>query len=104
MLELRTNGCPDCISSAKKILRNLGYFTGRDFRDELHKEHLSDRIYQKRPDYIKIFSGAILYNPDTEQWIDFYDVEHISLVINPQNEAERASTRSAIETLKGRNG
>lgn len=80
MLELRYNGCADCLHTAKTLLRNAGYFVGKHYRVEFHKEHAGDRIYQKRPDYLKVFSGAIIYNPETESWIDIYDSEHIACV------------------------
>lgn len=73
MLELRYNGCPDCLRSAQTVLTGLGFFRGRDYSVEFHKEHKNDAIYKARPDYIKEFSGAILYNPDSGHWIDFYD-------------------------------
>lgn len=76
MLQLRYNGCSDCLHTAKSLLRNAGYFSGRDYSVEFHKEHAKDRIYQKRPDYIKTFSGAIIYNPKTEAWIDIYSNDH----------------------------
>lgn len=81
MLELRYNGCADCLNTAKSLLRNAGMFSGRDYRVEFHKEHLGDRIYSKRPDYIKIFSGAIIYNPETESWLDVYDQEHSHCIL-----------------------
>lgn len=80
MLQLRYNGCADCLHTAKSLLRNAGYFIGRDYSVEYHKEHMKDRIYQKRPDYIKIFSGAIVYNPDTEAWVDIYSDDHTHCV------------------------
>lgn len=73
MLQLRYNGCPDCLRSAQTVLTGLGFFKGRDYTVEFHKEHREDDIYKARPDYIKEFSGAILYNPDSRHWIDFYD-------------------------------
>lgn len=76
MLQLRYNGCSDCLRTAKSLLRNCGYFSGKNYTVEFHKEHMKDRIYQKRPDYIKVFSGAIIYNPKTESWIDIYSNDH----------------------------
>lgn len=73
MLEVRYNGCADCLNTTKSLLRNAGLFVNRDYKVEFHKEHRTDRIYEKRPDYIKSFSGAIIYNPKTESWIDIYN-------------------------------
>ena len=89
MLQLRTNGCPDCLNSARKILRELGMYSPQNYTTELHKEHRNDNIYKVRPDYLRIFSGAILYNPTTEHWIDFYDNDHIKLVLNNNDETRR---------------
>ena len=75
MLELRYGGCSDCLSTAKTLLRNAGMFVNRDYKVEFHQDHKSDRIYSKRPDYLKITSGAIIYNPATESWIDFYSAD-----------------------------
>lgn len=72
MLELRYGGCGDCLNTAKALLRNVGLFVNRDYYVTFHQDHRSDRIYSKRPDYLKITSGAIIYNPETESWIDFY--------------------------------
>ena len=80
MLQLRYNGCSDCLHTAKSLLRNAGYFANRNYTVEFHKEHMKDRIYQKRPDYIKTFSGAIIYNPKTEAWLGIYDNEHVHCV------------------------
>ena len=80
MLELRYNGCSDCLRTAKTLLRNIGLFSGRDYNIVFHSEHREDRIYQKRPDYLKVFSGAIIYNPDNESWVDIYDNEHVACV------------------------
>lgn len=73
MLELRYNGCPDCLTSAKALLSVWGWFNNRDYRVEFHSDHKKDAIYKKRPDYLKHFSGAILYNPKTGAWIDLYN-------------------------------
>lgn len=75
MLEVRYNGCADCLNTAKSLLRNVGLFVNRDYKIEYHKEHRGDRIYKKRPDYIKSFSGAIIYNPKSEAWIDIYSAD-----------------------------
>lgn len=77
MLELRYAGCGDCLSTAKTLLRNAGFLVNRDFKVEYHQDHKNDRLYQKRPDYLKISSGAILYNPNTESWIDFYSADRM---------------------------
>ena len=81
MLELRYNGCSDCLSTAKTLLRNAGLFSGRDYKVEHHQDHRTDKIYTVRPDYIKITSGAIIYNPDNQSWIDVYDSEHMKCVL-----------------------
>lgn len=81
MLELRYAGCTDCLNTAKSILRNAGMFVNRDYKVEFHQDHKGDRIYQKRPDYLKITSGAILYNPSTEAWIDFYSQDRMKCVL-----------------------
>lgn len=73
MLELRYNGCGDCLSSAKILLSVWGWRNNRDYRVEFHSDHKKDPIYQKRPDYLKHFAGAILYNPKTGAWIDLYN-------------------------------
>lgn len=73
MLELRYNGCPDCLTAAKALLAVWGWFNNRDYRVEFHSDHKGDAIYKKRPDYLKKLSGAILYNPATGAWIDLYN-------------------------------
>lgn len=73
MLELRYNGCPDCLTSAKTLLSIWGLFNNKDYRVEFHDDHKDEPLYQKRPDYLKHFSGAILYNPKTSAWIDLYN-------------------------------
>ena len=75
MLEIRYGGCADCLSTAKTLLRNIGLFVNRDYKVEFHQDHKGDRIYSKRPDYLKVTSGAIIYNPKTESWIDFYSAD-----------------------------
>lgn len=77
MLELRYAGCGDCLDTAKTLLRNIGLFVNRDYIVEFHQDHKGDRIYQKRPDYLKITSGAIIYNPEKEAWIDFYSADRM---------------------------
>lgn len=72
MIEMRYNGCPDCLSSAKALMTLFGFLPHRNYRVEFHDDHREDAIYKARPDYLKHFSGVILYNPDTEQWIDLY--------------------------------
>ena len=73
MIQLRYNGCGDCLNSAKTLLMGLGLFNNRDYLIEFHREHRKDAIYKARPDYLKHFTGAILYNPDNQSWIDLYD-------------------------------
>ena len=72
MLEVRYGGCSDCLNTAKTLLRNAGLFVNKDYKITFHQDHKNDRIYSKRPDYLRITSGAIIYNPDTESWIDIY--------------------------------
>lgn len=72
MIELRYNGCPGCLESAKSLMTAFGYFNGKDYRVEFHAEHRDDAIYKARPDYLELFNGAILYNPKNGSWIDFY--------------------------------
>ena len=73
MIELRYNGCPECIASAKVLLAGFGLRNNKDYRVEFHYDHRDEPIYKKRPDYIKHFSGAILYNTDTGAWVDLYN-------------------------------
>lgn len=75
MIQLRYNGCPDCLTSAKILLSNMGFTNGRHYTVEFHSDHRRDPIYKKRPDLIKHFSGAILYNPDNQHFIDLYNGE-----------------------------
>lgn len=72
MLQVRYGGCTDCLNTAKTLLRNAGLFVNRDYSVEFHQDHKTDRIYEKRPDYLKVTSGAIIYNPKSESWIDIY--------------------------------
>ena len=81
MLELRYAGCSDCLITAKSVLRNAGFFVNKDYKIEFHQDHRGDRIYQKRPDYLDISSGAILYNPATEAWIDFYSSDRLKCIL-----------------------
>lgn len=77
MLQLRYAGCSDCLSTAKSLLRNAGLLVNRDYTVEYHQDHKADRIYQKRPDYLKVTSGAIIYNPKSEAWIDIYSADRM---------------------------
>lgn len=72
MLEVRYNGCSECRKSMRLVLALAGARENRDYTFEFHKEHRGDAIYKKRPDYLKGTSGGILYNPDTQSWIDLY--------------------------------
>jgi hypothetical protein len=73
MIELRYNGCADCLRSAKTLLAVWGWRNNVDYRVEFHSDHKDDPIYKKRPDYLKHFSGAIIYNTKTGAWIDLYN-------------------------------
>lgn len=99
MLELRYAGCPGCLKSAQTILRRVGYTAPQNYRVEFHSDHRSDKIYQIRPDYLKEFNGAILYNPDTQHWVDFYDKDHEELVLTVENEANKKKVASIIDAL-----
>lgn len=99
MLELRYNGCPDCLKSMKTVLRAVGFFSPQHFRVEFHRDHKDDKIYQLRPDYLKYFTGGILYNPDTQHWIDFYDQEHESMVLTAENDSKRKKLHSLVDAL-----
>lgn len=101
MLEFRYNGCPECKSSCLKVLRACGYHPGRDFRVEYHDDHRSDKIYEVRPDYLKIFSGGIMYNPDTQEWFDFYDKEHLSMQLVATNKEEKDQIIALMRQLDG---
>lgn len=81
MLELRYNGCSGCYDSATKILTETGFFKGLNYKVVFHDDHKGDAIYKARPDYLEIFSGAILYNPDTGHWVDFYTRDHTKLAL-----------------------
>ena len=99
MLQLRYNGCSDCLHTATSILRSLGMFKGRNYTVEYHSEHANDRIYSVRRDYIDIFSGAILYNPDTEHWLDFYSNDHTKLVLGMDTDEKRRHVASLVKAL-----
>lgn len=102
MLEFRYNGCPDCKRSCLKVLRACGYHPGTHFRIEFHGDHREDAIYKVRPDYLKIFSGGIMYNPETERWFDFYDEEHMSIQLVATNQEEKAQVRALICDLSSK--
>ena len=65
MLELRYAGCSDCLTTAKSVLRNAGFFVNKDYKIEYHQDHKGDRIYQKHSllksarSYGKISKGII---------------------------------------------
>lgn len=82
MLQLRYNGCPECLNTVRTLLRNSGLFSGKHYSVEFHTDHRSDKIYEKRGDYLEVFTGAILYNPDTQHWVDFYSRDHEKLILN----------------------
>lgn len=100
MIQLRYNGCPSCLKSVKTVLSAVGYFAPQNFIVEFHSDHKDDAIYKLRPDYLSEFSGAILYNPDTQHWVDFYDKEHLSMVLTATNKKEKDHLRSLFEALK----
>lgn len=87
MLQLRYNGCPDCLTAAKIQLANIGLFSNRDYTIEFHKEHREDKVYKVRPDFLKNFSGAVLYNPDVESWIDLYNQSSNIIDMTEENKA-----------------
>lgn len=99
MLELRYNGCSYCLTTATTVLRNVGMFKGRDYIVEYHDAHKKDKIYQVRPDYLEIFSGAILYNPKTGHWVDFYDKTHSNCLLKASTSAERAEVGKLFISL-----
>lgn len=99
MLELRYAGCPGCLKSAQTILRRVGYTCPQNYRVEFHSDHREDKIYQYRPDYLKEFNGAILYNPDTQHWLDFYSDDKITLALQVDNEANKKKTYSLVSAL-----
>lgn len=99
MLELRYNGCSGCKTSAQAVLRNAGFFAPMHYRIEYHSDHPKDKIYQKRPDYLLNFTGAILLNPDTQHWIDFYNSDG-KLVITSNNKEEVDKVRALFTALE----
>lgn len=99
MLELRYRGCPDCLKSCQTLLRRIGYTAPQNYRVEFHSDHRDDKIYKIRPDYLKEFSGAILYNPDTQHWIDFYDKEHKSIQFDVTTEANKKKLSTLVKAL-----
>ena len=99
MLELRYNGCPGCKDSAEAVLRAAGFFPGINFKVEYHDSHKNDKIYKKRPDYLTEFTGAILINPDTQHWIDFYSMDRMKLVINVTDEKSRKVVVNLVNAL-----
>lgn len=102
MLELRYNGCSKCLETAKTIMSAIGYFPGRDYKVTYHDEHRADEIYKVRPDYIDIFSGAILYNPDSKHWLDFYSRDHSKCVLPVRTgEDKELVTKLVTELLRG---
>lgn len=101
MLEFRYNGCPECKSACLRVLRAAGYFAPDHFKIVFHKDHKDDKIYKVRPDYLKIFSGGIMYNPDTQSWFDFYDNEHLSMVLTAKNKKEVERVQNLMASLKG---
>ena len=102
MLELRYAGCPDCLSSMKAVLRNVGYYPSKNYRVTYHDDHRKDAIYTKRPDYLKKFTGGILYNPDTEQWLDFYDTAHEKLIVKANTEDEKRRLLALLGQLEAK--
>lgn len=100
MIELRYNGCPDCLKSAQTVLRKAGYFPTTHYKIEFHSDHAKDPIYTVRPDYLDVFSGAILYNPDSQHWLDFYDKEHLSVVLKSGTQEEKKRFHTLFEALK----
>ena len=74
-------------------------FIDKHFNIVYHDEHKKDKIYKVRPDYLEIFSGAILYNPKTGHWIDFYDREHIKKVVKTNTPEEKASFAKLVKEL-----
>lgn len=100
MIQLRYNGCPSCLKSCKTVLSSCGYFEPKDYTVEFHQEHKKDPIYGVRPDYLDVFSGGILYNPDTGHWVDFYDKEHVVFVLTATTKQEKDKVRTLFEALK----
>ena len=100
MLEVRYGGCGQCLSSVKKVLSSIGRYEGKDFRVEFHADHKRDKIYEKRPDYINEFSGAILYNPDTQHWVDFYSSDHSKMVMTAKDDEAINRLKAAYEALQ----
>lgn len=99
MLELRYAGCPGCLKSAQTLLRRVGYTAPQNYRVEFHSDHRSDPIYKIRPDYLSEFNGAILYNPSTQHWIDFYNNEHTELQFDVTNETNKKKLSTLVKAL-----
>ena len=100
MLELRYNGCTNCLDSVKATLRTIGVFQNRHYKVEYHDSHKNDLIYKKRPDYLRQFSGAILYNPDSQHWLDFYDKDGSKRLLKADTDDSKAKVRSLYLLLE----
>lgn len=83
----------------KTVLRAVGWHSPQNYIVEFHRDHKEDAIYSVRPDYLKEFSGGIMYNPSTKHWIDFYDKEHASMVLTAENQAKKDKLKSLLDAL-----
>lgn len=99
MLELRYNGCPDCLNTAKAILRSCGYFEREHYRVTFHSDHRDDKIYTVRPDYLKKFTGAILYNTERQSWYDFYTKDRSTTALLPNTRENKDKLISIFKEL-----
>lgn len=71
-LQLRYNGCHGCLVNSKATLKEAGLRYSRDFIVEMHGDHKDEDVYKVHPEFLKKFTGAILINPDTQSFINFY--------------------------------
>lgn len=72
MLQVRYGGCSGCLDNAKAILNKAGLRAYKDYEIHLHDDFRNEDLYQRRPDFLEAYVGAIIYNPENKKFINVY--------------------------------
>ena len=85
MIQLVVGECNGCIKSARILLRKCGYAAYRDYQEIPRYDLRKTALFQERPD-LYVMTTAILYNRDTEEYIN---LKNLQLTQEVRNEVKR---------------
>ena len=74
MIELVVGECNACVKSARILLRKCGYAAYRDYQEIPRYDLRSSALFKERPD-LYVMTTAILYNRDTEEYINLKNLK-----------------------------